>query len=160
MEYEIKELIVNSSDNIHSLYGKLYIPKGEIKGLFHIVHGMTEHIERYADFMAELAENGYVAFGYDNLGHGRTAREDSELGFISHKNGWIYLVRDVSAFENAVQKLFPDKPLYLFGHSMGSFIVRIAAENKGENIEKLIICGTGGKNPLAPFGLMLSNIQV
>ena len=158
MEYEIKELIVNSSDNIHSLYGKLYIPKGEIKGLFHIVHGMTEHIERYADFMAELAENGYVAFGYDNLGHGRTAREDSELGFISHKNGWIYLVRDVSAFENAVQKLFPDKPLYLFGHSMGSFIVRIAAENKGENIEKLIICGTGGKNPLAPFGLMLSNI--
>lgn len=156
MEYEIKELTVNSSDNIHSLYGKLYIPKGEIKGIFHVVHGMTEYIDRYSDFMIKLAKNGYLAFGYDNLGHGKTARDDSELGFIAHKDGWIHLVNDVFAFENAVKKLYPNLPLYLFGHSMGSFIVRLAAENKPEGIKKLIVCGTGGKNPLAPIGLVLA----
>ena len=66
MSFEIKELAVHSTDNIHTLIGKIYIPDGEIKGLFHIVHGMTEHIERYDHIMSALADAGYVAFGYDN----------------------------------------------------------------------------------------------
>ena len=41
MSFEIKELAVHSTDNIHTLIGKIYIPDGEIKGLFHIVRGMT-----------------------------------------------------------------------------------------------------------------------
>ena len=158
MTYEIKELTVRSTDNIHNLAGKIYIPQGEIKGLFHLVHGMTEYIDRYQPLFTALAENGYVVFGYDNLGHGRTARDDNELGFIAHCDGWKYLVNDVFAYEMAVKKLFPDKPLILMGHSMGSFIVRLAAENKTENIDKLIICGTGGKNPLAPIGLLITDI--
>ncbi len=158
MAFEIKEFSVNSTDNIHTLIGKIYIPSGDIKGLFHIVHGMTEYIDRYDVLMSALAEEGYIAFGYDNLGHGRTARDDSELGFIAHRNGWKYLVNDVAAYENAVKKLYPDLPLYLMGHSMGSFIARLAAENNPDYYEKLIICGTGGKNPLAPFGLLLADI--
>ena len=47
MDYEIRALSVASTDNIHTLKGKIFIPKGEIKGLFHIVHGMTEYIGRY-----------------------------------------------------------------------------------------------------------------
>ena len=158
MSFEIKEFCVNSTDNIHTLIGRLYIPEGEIKALFHIVHGMTEHIERYDKLMSHLAENGYLAFGYDNLGHGKTAKDDSELGFIAHKDGWKYLVRDVDAFETAVKKLYPEKPLYLYGHSMGSFIARLAAISFKENYKKLIFCGTGGKNPLANLGLVLTNI--
>ena len=34
-------------------------------------------------FMRELAEYGYIVFGYDHLGHGSTATDDSELGFIA-----------------------------------------------------------------------------
>ena len=138
MEYEIKELIVNSSDNIHSLYGKLYIPKGEIKGLFHIVHGMTEYIERYEQLMSALAENGYVAFGYDNLGHGKTAENDNELGFIAHKDGWKYLVNDIWAFTKAVKKMYPNIPTVLMGHSMGSFIARLVAESYPQEYDKFI----------------------
>ncbi|MBQ8532740.1 MAG: lysophospholipase [Clostridia bacterium] len=158
MSFEIKELAVHSTDNIHTLIGKIYIPDGEIKGLFHIVHGMTEHIERYDHIMSALADAGYVAFGYDNLGHGKTAKDDSELGFIAHSDGWVYLINDVFTFGNTVKKLYPEKPLYLFGHSMGSFIARLAAENYGDNYKKLIICGTGGYNPLAPFGLFVTDI--
>jgi len=158
MTYEIKEFAVTATDNIHTLVGKLYIPDGEIKGLFHIVHGMCEYIDRYDSFMAFLAENGYVAFGYDNLGHGKTAKDDSELGFIAHRNGWKYLVNDVNAYEAAVRTLYPDKPLYLFGHSMGSFIARLSAESNGNNIDKFVICGTAGKNPLAVPGIALTNI--
>ncbi len=156
MSFEVKNLSVPSTDNIHTLQGKIYIPEGEVKGLFHIVHGMTEHIERYDILMSCLAESGYVAFGYDNLGHGKTANDDSELGFIAYHNGWKHLVNDVSTFETAVRKIYPQEPLYLMGHSMGSFIVRLAAESFGDNYKKLIICGTAGKNLLAPLGLMLT----
>lgn len=158
MSFEIKEISVNSTDNIHTLIGRIYIPEGEVKGIFHIVHGMTEYIERYDVLMAALAENGYVAFGYDNLGHGKTARDDNELGFIAHKDGWKYLIKDVDAFFCAVKKIYPDKRIILMGHSMGSFIARLAAENYGNNYDRLIICGTGGNNPLAKIGLFLTKI--
>ena len=85
MSYKIIEKRVLSSNKKNNLVGKVYLPEGEIKGYFHVVHGMTEHIERYDSFMAELAENGYITFGYDHLGHGRTAKNDSELGFIAER---------------------------------------------------------------------------
>ena len=95
MTYEIKSIEVQSTDNIHTLKGLIYIPEGEIKGIFHLVHGMCEYIGRYAHIFAALAERGYVCCGYDNLGHGKTARDENELGFIAHRDGWKYLVRDV-----------------------------------------------------------------
>lgn len=158
MEYEIRVLSINSTDNIHTLSGKLYIPKGEIKGLFHIVHGMTEYIDRYDHLLSFLAENGYVAFGFDNLGHGKTVRDDSELGFIAHKDGWKYLIHDCIAFGKAVMDLFPDKQLVLMGHSMGSFIARLAAIHTPEIYKGLIICGTSGPNPLSKIGLLLAKL--
>ncbi len=158
MSFEIKEITAKSSDNIHTLVGRIYIPDGDVKGILHIVHGMTEHIERYDSLMSYMAQNGFVAFGYDNLGHGKTAKDDSELGFIAHNNGWKYLVNDVSIFGKIVKNFYPEKPLYLFGHSMGSFIARLSAQNFGEMYEKLIICGTGGKNPLSLIGIQLAKI--
>lgn len=155
MSIEVKAVTVNSTDNIHLLKGKMYVPDGEIKGLFHIVHGMNEHIERYDFVMTRLAEVGYVCFGYDNLGHGKTAQNEEELGYFAPKDGCRYLVQDVAAFENYVKKLYPDKPLFLFGHSMGSFIARLAMAEYGTMYRKAVICGTSGKNPAARFGLVL-----
>ena len=158
MSFEVKEMFVNSTDNIHTLRGKIYIPQDNIKGILHIVHGMTEYIDRYDPFMSFAAEEGFVAFGFDNLGHGKTAKDESELGFIASNDGWKLLINDVAAFDNAVKNLYPDKPLYLIGHSMGSFIARLAFESFTDLYSKLIICGTGGKNPLAPMGLLLTNV--
>jgi len=146
---------VPSTDGKHELYGRVYLPQGEVKGLFHVVHGMTEHMERYESFMKEMAEEGYICFGYDHLGHGKTAKDASELGYIAHKQGWKLLVDDVTAFGNAMRADFGEKlPYILMGHSMGSFIVRLAAAD-GRTPDKLIIMGTGGPNPIAGAGLLL-----
>ncbi len=158
MSIQVKELNIKSTDNIHTLVGKMYIPDSEIKGLVHIVHGMTEHIGRYDHFMSRLAENGYLTFGFDNLGHGKTAINDSELGFISSIDGWKHLVNDVAFVSKTIKNMYPDNELCLFGHSMGSFIARIAAENNPELYHKLILCGTAGKNPLSKIGLLLANV--
>lgn len=157
MNYDILDKKVLSSNGKNMLAGKVYLPNGEIKGYFHIVHGMTEYIGRYDKFMRVLAENGYIAFGYDHLGHGYTAKDDSELGFIAEKNGDDLLARDVKVFADAMKKEYGEHPYYLMGHSMGSFVVRIAVE-KYITPDKLIIMGTGGPMPILVFGLYLSRI--
>ena len=158
MSFEIKTLEVKSTDNIHTLRGKIFIPNGEIKGLFHLVHGMTEYIDRYDHLFSFLAENGFVAFGYDHLGHGKTAENEDELGFIAHKDGWKYLVNDVVTFTRAVKKIYPDTPTVLMGHSMGSFIARLVAESYVAEYDKFIFCGTSGPNPASSAGLLLVKI--
>ncbi len=149
---------VRSSDGVHTLAGVLYLPECDPKGYFHIVHGMTEHIGRYDKIMSELCEEGYICFGYDNLGHGHTANNDSELGYIAKKGGDDLLCRDVKVFSDAVMAQYEPKygklPYYLMGHSMGSFITRLATE-KYVRPDKYIIMGTGGKNLAAGAGLAL-----
>jgi len=147
---------VPSSDGKHNLAGVAYIPQGEIKGFFHVVHGMTDHIARYDRVLSDMAEEGYISFGYDHIGHGKTANDDSELGYIAKKNGWKILARDVKVFADEVRiKFGNDKlPYYLMGHSMGSFVARIAAE-RFIKPDKLIIMGTSGSNPAAGAGLAL-----
>ena len=92
---KIQDKSFPSTDGVHTLVGKLYIPEGEPRAIFHLVHGMTDHIARYHGFLTEMAENGFLCIAYDNLGHGRTARDKSELGFIAHKDGWKILAEDV-----------------------------------------------------------------
>ncbi len=149
---------VLSSDKQHMLKGKIYLPEGSARGLMHVVHGMCEYIGRYDAFMREMAEYGYITFGYDHLGHGATAKE-SELGFIAHENGWEKLVDDVFLFGNEIRKNMNGEklPFILMGHSMGSFIVRLTAA-KYNHYDKLIVMGTGGPNPAAGVGLAVAKL--
>ena len=153
---EKREFSVPSSDGVHSLLGVVYLPEGEAKGLFQVVHGMTEHIARYDKFLTDMAKEGYISFGYDHLGHGRTARDDSELGYIAKKDGYLLLAQDVRVYAEAVRAEFgnPDLELCLLGHSMGSFVVRLAAE-RYITPDRLIVMGTAGANPAAGAGLAL-----
>ena len=152
---EKKNFSVRSSDGIHNLSGVVYLPEGEARGLFHVVHGMTEHIARYDRFLTDMAKQGFISFGYNHLGHKDTA-DDSELGYIAKKDGWKLLVNDVKVYSDAVRAEFgtPDMPLCLMGHSMGSFVARLAAERCVEP-QRLVVMGTGGPNPAAGVGLAL-----
>lgn len=145
---------IHSCDKKHKLRTKIYIPDGGIKGIFQVVHGMTEHIDRYDRLMRDMAEDGYVTFGHDHLGHKGSVLNDSELGFISSQDGWDILCRDTAEVYAYVRKLYPSVPYVLFGHSMGSFIVRITAQ-KYLTPDRLIVMGTGGPNPLSGVGLSL-----
>lgn len=153
---EKREFSVPSSDGIHKLSGVVYLPDGEIKGLFHVVHGMTEHMARYDRFLSDMAAEGWISFGYDHLGHGKTANDDSELGYIAKKKGWELLAKDVKVYSDAVREQFGNEnmPLCLMGHSMGSFVARLAAQ-RFVQAQYLIVMGTGGSNPAAGIGLAL-----
>ena len=55
MNIEVREKRVLSSDGVHTLVGRVYIPDVAPRAIFHVVHGMTEYIGRYDPFMREMA---------------------------------------------------------------------------------------------------------
>lgn len=159
MEIKMLEKKVPSTDGQHTLSGRVYLPGQSPRGIFHVVHGMTEHIARYDKFMRQLAAAGFICCGYDHLGHGHTVNSADELGFIAEKDGWRYLAQDVTAFQQAIRAEYGEQlPYVLMGHSMGSFIVRTAVD-QGLTPNRLIIMGTGGPNPLAGAGLAFIRLQ-
>ncbi|MBQ9414630.1 MAG: alpha/beta hydrolase [Clostridia bacterium] len=158
MTGQMIEQTAPSTDGVHTLHGYLYLPQGEIVGAVQIVHGMSEHIERYDTLMRTLAERGYAVFGHDHIGHGRSVDSDEELGFLAHQNGWNMLIEDVGAFADAVMPSLPVETRVLFGHSMGSFVVRLYAARHSEQLSRLIVMGTGGPNPAAGVGIALGKM--
>ncbi len=155
MKIQKEVFAVPSCDGIHTLSGVVIRPDGDFRGFFHIVHGMTEHMGRYERLMTDLAEDGWFCFGYDHLGHRKTVKDDSELGYIASEKGWELLARDVKMFSDAVMAAYDTgekKPYCLLGHSMGSFVVRLAAERHVKP-DRLMIMGTGGPNGAAGMGL-------
>ncbi|MBQ1600838.1 MAG: alpha/beta fold hydrolase, partial [Ruminococcus sp.] len=152
----ITERRIPSADGVHQLFCRVYQPDGEIKGLFHVVHGMNEHIDRYDTFLREMTEHGYLCYAFDNLGHGRTVNDDSELGFLVD---WRFMVDDVQNVSKQMKREYGDGlPCFLLGHSMGSFIARCASDPKIWN--KVIYMGTGGPNPASKPGLALIKLRI
>ena len=157
MKFSIAEKKILSSDQKNTLSGVMYIPEGDIRGIFHLVHGMTEYIGRYTHLFENLASAGYLCCGFDNLGHGNTASEQ-DLGFIASENGWQFMVDDVKLFADSIKADYPNMPYTLMGHSMGSFITRVAVSRYSDLADKYICCGTAGNNPASSIGIALCNI--
>ena len=151
--YKIEELRFPSSDGTHTVYARIFLPtEAAVRGVVQLAHGMCEHIKRYDEMGALLAKNGYVFCGNDHLGHGETAASPEELGFFAKEDGVDTVVSDLFKLSRIMHGRFLDKPLFLMGHSMGSFLVRIYAKTYSRYLSGLLILGTGGPNPLLPIG--------
>lgn len=95
----------------------------KIKGVLQIVHGMAEHILRYEKLAELFCQNGFVVYGHDQRGHGKSLGKDDVVGFIAEENGWEVYLRDVHAVNQYIQKENQDIPIFIMGHSMGAIIV-------------------------------------
>lgn len=128
-----------------------------IKGIFQISHGMAEHRKRYLPFMKFLSDNGYICIIHDHRGHGDSVKADEDLGYFYDKTG-KYIVEDLYQVTKYIKSEYPDLPVYLFGHSMGSLIVRCYLKQYDDQIDKLIVCGSPSNNKLAGVGIGVSKI--
>lgn len=124
----------------------------EIKAIVEIAHGMNEHKERYIDFMKFLAKNGYASFIHDHRGHGKSIKNINDLGYFYEDNA-SYVVEDLHQINEYLKNKFKDKKIILFGHSMGSMIVRKYISKYAHTIDGLIVCGSPSKNNASKLGL-------
>ena len=135
----------------------IFEPESKIKGIFQISHGMAEHKERYYEFMEYLANNGYVAVINDHRGHGKSIKNNDDLGYFYDTNA-EYIVEDLYQITKLIKEQYPNKKVILFGHSMGSMVVRKYLKKYDDEIAKLIVCGSPSKNKYAKIGLDLAKL--
>ena len=112
------------------------------KGVIQICHGMAEHIERYNEFMSFLCDNGYTVIGYDQRGHGKTAGNIENCGYMDDTNNIDVLLSDVNRINDYIRENYPAQSIYLFGHSMGSFVSQRFVELYNGKIHGLILSGS------------------
>lgn len=154
---QLDYLSSNGSDTVHVLlWEDTSTPP---RAVLQIAHGMSEYIDRYAEFAAYLAQRGFVVCGNDHLGHGATASSSEMLGYLSPKDGANYLVEDVHLLHNLLLARYPGLPLFLLGHSMGSFITRAYIAKYGEGLAGYICSGTAGPNPAVAISLLLADLE-
>jgi alpha-beta hydrolase superfamily lysophospholipase len=127
------------------------------KAIVQFSHGMCEHKERYIPFMEYLCDNGYACIIHDHRGHGASVKSKEHLGFF-YSGGWKALVEDIQTVNTFAHGMFPDIPLFLFGHSMGSMAVRSFTKRYDDKIDGLIVCGSPSKNNGAAIGRMLAKL--
>lgn len=157
MDYEKSSGTFLSSDNKTNISYFVYKPVGEAKAMMQISHGMAEHVERYENLIDYLTGLGILVFGNNHLGHKGSVASDADLGFMAEKDGWKFMMKDVHVLSLMMKHAYPELPLFLYGHSMGSFIARAVIANWGNDYDGAIICGTGGRNKAAGTGMALLN---
>ncbi len=124
--------------------------------ILQISHGMEEHIERYEDFASFLCDNGYIVIGSDQVGHGITLSKD-ELGYFG-EGGYEGCIDRLHCVTLKAKQMYPDLPIVLLGHSMGSFMARGYITRYGKELNGAVIMGTSGPNPALGMGKLLINL--
>lgn len=154
----------NKTGEIISAYDGLKLsllwtePEGEIKGVVQISHGMSENKERYLPFMEYLAAHGYAAVIHDHRGHGKSVRDNGDLGYF-YNGGRKGITEDLYQVSCWIQERFGQIPLYLLGHSMGTLVVRNYLKSYDKLPRKVILTGPPSRNSGAGFGLLIAQAE-
>jgi alpha-beta hydrolase superfamily lysophospholipase len=122
-------------------------PAGTPRGIVQLTHGMGEHLLRYEPLAGALTGAGFVVVGQDHRGHGASAQ--GEWGALG-EGGWDELVRDIGRVSDVARKDFPDLPLVLLGHSMGSFAAQQYVLDHSDELAGLVLTGTAVLDLLEP----------
>lgn len=154
------EFTFPSCDGVHAVHAALWTPDRPPRAVVQVVHGVSEHMARYDGFSRFLAGQGFVVVGGDHLGHGKTASDPREFGYLGGKDGWKHVAGDLRALRELAGARYPGLPYFLLGHSMGSFLVRLYLIQWPGTVSGAILSGTGQEPPaLVAFGRLLAGLE-
>src|SRR4030042_3255467 len=108
-----------------------WAPDGEVKAVLQIAHGMVEHGARYARPAEKFTQAGYVVYLNDHRGHNKTAKDLDKKGQLG-PGGWESMVKDLKQLTDIIKKENPGLPVFLLGHSMGSFLAQEYIQQYGK----------------------------
>lgn len=114
-----------------NFYGQIWKAK-ETKAVVVLAHGMGEHSSRYNQVAKKLTDNGFSVVAFDHFGHGKT---DGKRG---HNPNFDAVLESLSVVIEKAKNLFPEKPIFLYGHSMGGNVVVNYVLRKNHNLKGVI----------------------
>lgn len=139
---------------------KWHNPELEPVGIVVISHGMAEHILRYEPFAEFLLDHRFVVYGHSHRGHGETAQSIDGLGYLG-TDGWNRMVADLETVIAMARSEYPQKPITIFAHSMGSYVARDWMTRGYRAVSGIILSGTGYPSKIdLQIGLLLANLEL
>ena len=135
------EMFVFQGQDSTSLQAYLWQPEGEVKAVLQITHGMTEHMGRYEKFAEDMCRQGIAVAGFDLRGHGKNPGDAQVATF--GEGGWAASIADMRLFFEVLRQKFPETPHYMYGFSLGSFLLREYLNQYPNGVAGAIIVGTG-----------------
>jgi alpha-beta hydrolase superfamily lysophospholipase len=136
-------------------------PEGPVKAVIQIVHGMAEHAQRYARLAAAVTAKGYAVVALDLRGHGQSVVSADDLGFFAERDGWNKVVGDLATQRQWIGGDYPETPVILLGHSMGSFMAQQMICGDGDSYLGVVLSGSNGPiGPAAQVAATLARAEV
>lgn len=108
---------------------------GDIRGIVLIVHGLGEHSGRYRHVAAALTDAGFLCYGIDQLGHGKSGGVRAFIPDLRLAVDDLRQLFDIAPRQDA------RKPVFLFGHSMGSLAGLEFALLYPDRLGGIALCG-------------------
>jgi len=133
-----------------SLFEESWRPRGHVRAALVIVHGLKDYGDHYAAVGEALARRGYAVHTFDLRGHGHSSGE--RVWVTSFKD---YL-SDLDVFVARVRRQEVDKPLFLFGHSMGGAIAALYTITRQPQLQGLILSGPALKPGAEVSGFLIA----
>ena len=124
-----------------TLHVNHWLPEQPPKAVVMISHGVAEHSARYARLAQALVAAGYAVYAHDQRGHGRTA-ERGVLGHFADQDGWNKVVNDLADLNRHIRQQHPGTPIFLLGHSMGSYISQTYLIEHSDELQGAILSGS------------------
>jgi acylglycerol lipase len=127
------------------LFVQTWHPIESPRAVMVIVHGLKDHGSRYGEFAASLVANGVAVYAPDLRGHGHSD------GVRVYVESFDQYLEDLGALLQFVRAREPDKPIFLFGHSMGGAIVTLYAIREKPRLAGLILSGAALRADVSGF---------
>lgn len=100
-----------------------------------LVHGQGEHIGRF-DHVARWFNTRQIAvLGYDHQGYGQSE------GIRGHAPNLQVLLDDIGLLLEKTREIYPETPLFLYGHSMGGGLALNYVTHENPSIAGLVVTG-------------------
>ncbi|MCD8147036.1 MAG: alpha/beta hydrolase [Clostridiales bacterium] len=140
---ETGEFHFSPQEGASPLYGRVWSPEnGVICGLVQLVHGLNDRVDRYDRFARRLADRGFLVFGEDHLGQGKSARRARQLGYTAPSGGWHLMSEAVYSLGKQAQARHPGQKWFVVGHSMGSLLARTCLIDHPDAFDGCVFTGT------------------
>jgi alpha-beta hydrolase superfamily lysophospholipase len=123
----------------HDIPLQVWHPDGPPTHALQILHGLGEHSGRYQRFAEAATARGFVLYCHDHRGHGEHAEQH---GYFAAQDGWGTLVADANVVFQEICKQHPDLPIFLLGHSMGSYLAQSFLLRNAPAFRALILSGS------------------
>jgi alpha-beta hydrolase superfamily lysophospholipase len=89
-----------------------------------------------------MTSKNYVVIIHDHRGHGQSLKPNQAVGMLDKTDTHQAMIDDINLIHEYIVSTYPNQPITLLGHSMGSMLLRHYLGTYQPNIENAIIMGT------------------